>query len=242
MGGADPRSRIYMNPISVPPRGNIGAPLEVRFTSSITLRNTLFVGNRNMYPAPYDQNETTVDQLYQTIITGGGFTFFTRTIPATILISNCTFLDNQAGHNLANSTRPVLLKANGHGGGVILRLANTSNSSVVIENSRFDSNLAEVDGGGVYVSLSQGASYNRLVMINNTFVNNVVQNASGGAVSVNSFLISFNNTLMVINNLFVNNTANAGEGGREGGRKGGRSEGARKRGREGEDRYVLITR
>ena len=191
-------------------RGNIGAPLEVRFTSSITLRNTLFVGNRNMYPAPYDQNETTVDQLYQTIITGGGFTFFTRTIPATILISNCTFLDNQAGHNLANSTRPVLLKANGHGGGVILRLANTSNSSVVIENSRFDSNLAEVDGGGVYVSLSQGASYNRLVMINNTFVNNVVQNASGGAVSVNSFLISFNNTLMVINNLFVNNTANAG--------------------------------
>ena len=126
---------------------------------------------------------------------------------------------------------------------MIIRLAATSYSSVVIENSFFASNFAEVDGGGVYISLSQYASSNQLVMVNNTFLNNSVQNASGGAVSINSFLISYNNTVMVNSSLFMNNSGNAGE--REGGeREGGEREGeerVRRVGKKGWVEHLLST-
>ncbi|KAL5515916.1 hypothetical protein EMCRGX_G001161 [Ephydatia muelleri] len=191
-------------------RGNIGPPLQVRFTSSLTLLNTQFINNHDLSPATYDDSEVTFKSLYSTIITSGGLTFFTNTAPTNILISNCTFSYNEAGSNLPNSTRPVIFKSKGHGGGVIIKLVATRNCTIVIENNVFSSNGAELDGGAIYISLSDNASANTIVMSNNIFVNNTVQSASGGAVSVSSYFISYNNSIMVNGCTFTNNSGNSG--------------------------------
>ena len=195
-------------------RNNIGPPLQVRFTTSITLVDTQFINNRNMYPASYDYNVVSLEGLttsINTVTTGGGLTLYSSTVSTNVLISNCTFINNQAGYNLPNTTRPVLFKQNGHGGALLIRLAGTQNSAVVIENCVFTLNSAELDGGAIYISLSENASANRIIISNNSFTNNTVMAASGGAVNLASYFISYNNFIMVNDCLFINNSGNSGE-------------------------------
>ena len=127
-----------------------------------------------------------------------------------MLISNCSFTDNQASKNAPDDPRPVLLKQNGHGGAILIRLSGTVGSVITIVNSTFDRNSAEVDGGAVYISLSDNASLNTFTLNNNAFSNNEVVNASGGAVSVNSFNFTHNNTFLLTGCNFTANRGSAG--------------------------------
>ena len=155
-------------------------------------------------------SETTIEELYDSITTAGGFTFFSRDRPANIVIENCNFINNSANRNDEGNSRPVLLKANGHGGAVLIRLANVQDSEISITNSVFRNNHAQVDGGAIYLSLSEGVATNRILLVENEFTENVVEEASGGAVSINSFTISFNNTILVEECNFTGNVGNAG--------------------------------
>ena len=127
-----------------------------------------------------------------------------------ILIQNCSFISNAANKNDPNNSRPVLLKANGHGGGILIRLSGVMESVITISDCLFENNTAQVDGGAIYFSLSDGLTSNTINLINNTFINNIVTVASGGAVSINSFNFSFNNTVWVDNCNFYSNQGNAG--------------------------------
>lgn len=183
----------------------------MQFSTGVELKNSVFVDNHNQARAEPDGNETTVEVLLRTITTGGVFTFFNRdTDFVDITITNCTFHSNSGNRNEPNNSRPVLLKSNGHGGAVLVRLANVQNSTVIIEDCWFQNNLAEVDGGAVFISLSEEVSSNLIVFRNNSFVNNTVETASGGAISINSFNITFNNTVTIEDCEFINNTGNAG--------------------------------
>ena len=116
-----------------------------------------------------DLNETTIADLYDSITTAGGFTFFSRDQPVSIRIEKCSFVRNSANRNDPNNTRPVLLKANGHGGAVLIRLANSQGSEVAIIDSEFRENRAQVDGGGIYVTLSEGVSGSTILLEGNNF-------------------------------------------------------------------------
>ncbi len=200
-----------------PYSNNSGASLQVQFTTAIKLIDTEFLENKNQLEARPDENETSIEDLYNSITTSGGFTYFSRDDggdldgnPISILIQNCTFRGNSANRNDPNNTRPVLLKANGHGGAILIRLAGVNNSEITIIDSTFENNVAQVDGGAVYVTISEGLSSNTINFINNRFINNSVEQASGGAVSVNSFMFSYNNTIIVEDCVFMENSGNAG--------------------------------
>ena len=166
--------------------------------------------NDNQLVAEPDVNETSIEELYNTITTAGGFTFFSRGRPVRITIQNCSFIQNSANENDPNNTRPVLLKTNGHGGAILIRLADVQDSEISITDSTFVNNTAQVDGGALYISLSEDVSTNTILLANNNFTGNQVEQASGGAVSINSFSISFNNTIIVEHCNFTGNRGNAG--------------------------------
>lgn len=187
--------------------------MQMQFTAGVELRNSVFVNNDNLEEIPPDNEaeETTVDDLFRAITKAGAFTFFHRNaVSIDVTIFNCTFRSNIGTSNDPNNSRPVLLKAGGHGGAVLLRLANIQDSTFTIENSEFENNVAEVDGGAVFISISQQFSSNQIVFRNNRFISNRVETASGGAISLNSFSITYNNMVRIEDCDFVNNSGNAG--------------------------------
>ena len=72
--------------ISSPARNNEGAPLMIQFSNDIQLVNTDFLNNTNKIPAEADDGETSIEELYQSITTAGGFTYFNREAESNILI------------------------------------------------------------------------------------------------------------------------------------------------------------
>ena len=192
-------------------RDNVGSPLQLRFTTNVLLEGIIFRDNRNLFPATPDTNSTNITELYRAIITGGGITYYSNSGTVTKLeIRNCTFINNSANMNDVNNSRPVLLKTNGHGGAIIIRLSGSRNSNISITDTVFDNNYAEVDGGAIYFSFSDGATDNSVVLEGVHFTNNRVDQASGGAVSINSFSISYSTEVNVSNCDFMNNSGNAG--------------------------------
>ncbi len=150
--------------------------------------------------------------IYDVNSTSGGVTIFARDQATDILIQQCTFTSNMASRNAPNNTRPVLLKANGHGGAVLIRLVGCYDSSVTIEGSVFTSNVAEVDGGAVYLSMSEFSTENRITFRDSSFISNIAEVASGGAVSINSFNFTFNNSIVVEGCNFTGNRGDSGGG------------------------------
>ncbi len=186
--------------------------MRVQFVPSISIRSTSFLNNFNQAPTETDTENTTISELFDSITTAGGFTYFSRNVSVNIEVFNCTFSNNSAGPNDVNNTRPVLLKANGHGGGLLIRLAQIKAAAITIADCTFSDNEAEVDGGAVYFSLSEGFSSSQIILRNNTFRNNQAGVSSGGAVSLNLFRNTFNNSFAVENCLLDGNHANAGGG------------------------------
>ena len=192
-------------------RYNYGAPLWTQFVTSIVLRRSDFLHNHNQIPAGNDADNTTISRLFSTVTTSGAFTFYSRGVEdANIMIENCTFYNNSAGRNNPNNTRPVLLKAKGHGGAVLIRLANIQQAAISISNSRFENNFAEIDGGAVYLSFSENFSSSSVSISGSHFVSNTVLESSGGAVSLNSYSGSFNNSFSFQDCEFDQNQANSG--------------------------------
>ena len=202
---------IQYNIFHIDTRNNTGAVVQMQQSTGVEIKNSQFLNNDNQARVEPDVNETTIEELFRTITTGGAFTFFSRNMDfVDITVTNCMFHSNSGNRNDINNTRPVLLKANGHGGAVVIRLENVTNSTFRIEDCVFVNNSAEVDGGAVFISISQKVSSNQFVFRNNNFTNNRVETASGGAVSINSFNITFDNTVTIKDCNFVNNTGNAG--------------------------------
>lgn len=191
-------------------RRNSGSPLQLRFSTRIRLLNCTFTENVNLATTEPDTEETTITDTYNIVSTSGGLTVFTREQSADISILDCNFTANQASVNPPNNTRPVLLEANGHGGAILIRLVGSNGSHVTIERSVFEGNEAEVDGGAVYLSLSEYSTSNTITFAANQFLHNRVQKASGGAISINSFNFTHSNMLVVEGCNFTGNSGDSG--------------------------------
>ena len=188
-------------------RGNTGPPLGVQFVPSIQLIRTHFFNNHNQAPAPMDDNSTSIQSVFNSITTGGGFTYFTTDTEVSIVIEGCRFINN-TGNSNENSTRPTLLSSNGHGGGVLIRVAFVTRGSIVIRNSVFEGNTVEVEGGAIYFSFGIISS-SLVYLFNNTFRFNTAVMSHGGAVSWNLFDPSFNNTFVLEDCSFAHNSASS---------------------------------
>ena len=191
-------------------RKNFGTPLEFWLTTGIKLTNCNFTENVNMAEVKPDTENTTITNTFDSVTTSGGVTVFMTDEPLSIFLQNCLFLSNTANRNPENDTRPVLLKSNGHGGAIFIHLIRSSDSQVIIEGCTFENNTAEVDGGAIYLSLSDFSSFNLLTLRNNRFNSNHVEIASGGAISINSFNSTYNNTILLEDSLFDFNYGNVG--------------------------------
>ena len=191
-------------------RGNTGSSLQFRFSTVISLTGCTFVNNINMATAEPDTENTTITDIYDSVSTSGAVTLFNRGIPLQLTISSCRFTANEGSHNPPNNMRPVLLKTHGHGGAILLRLVESRASQVVVEDSVFEGNVAEVDGGAIYLSLSESSADNVVVVRNSNFSGNVVEEASGGAISISSFNLTSNNSLQLQACRFIGNSGNSG--------------------------------
>ncbi len=127
-----------------------------------------------------------------------------------IRIENCTFVNNSGSRNEEDTDRPLLLRANGHGGAVLIRLIQVTGARILIINNVFEGNRAEIDGGGIYFALSENTSSNLMCLYNNTFIKNTAYQSSGGAVSWNTFGSSYDNRLIMEECRLINNKGNAG--------------------------------
>lgn len=182
----------------------------MRFVDHLILRNTTFVGNINNATPISNSVETSIDDLYNIIQTSGGLTFIAGEHSIDVVIENCSFINNRASYNLPNDSRPVLLKQNGHGGGMLVRLSGTTNGSFIIRDSLFKNNSAEVDGGAVYITYSDNTVHTCIEISRTTFIDNSVQEAAGGAISLNSFNFTFDNVILIRDCMFTGNYGSAG--------------------------------
>ena len=189
-------------------RKNSGSPLQFWYSTRITLQNCNFTENVNIAEGEQVVEET--QRINSIITTSGGLTVFTRNQPIEMTIQNCLFSSNAASHNSPNNTSPILYKTKGHGGAIQIHLARSSESQVTIRDCTFEYNQAEVDGGAIYVSMSEYSNNNILTFRDNHFINNTVLIASGGAVSINSFNFTFNNDMLVEGCTFSGNYGNSG--------------------------------
>lgn len=184
--------------------------MRTHFVPSIIIRGTIFIDNFNQDPVETDTKNTILSDLFHSITTAGAFTYYSRNTSVNIAIDNCTFINNTAGPNDSNDKRPILLKANGHGGGLLIRLMEVQRAVITISNSLFSGNHAEVDGGAIYLSLSKNFSSGQIILIKNIFLNNHATLSAGGAVSLNMFHNTFNNSFQIEDCIFDGNSAIAG--------------------------------
>ena len=155
-------------------------------------------------------DEINVESVLSEVFLGGAVTFFAHLQTEVYLtIRDCHFVRNHGSRGLDGES-PVLLRTNGHGGGLLIQISNVSMSRIAIEDCTFWNNSAEVDGGGVYMSLSDESHDNEIVLQRLTFFNNSASEAGGGAISFNSFQISFNNSIEILDSTFESNNASAG--------------------------------
>ena len=149
---------------------------------------------------------TTIQDALSSFTTSGGFTYFSRDTEVSIVIEECRFLNN-TGNSNENSTRPQVLSANGHGGGISIRIGDITGAYINISGSLFEGNKVEVQGGAIHFSFIDTISSSKIHLLNNTFCHNTAQVGNGGAISWNLFRSSSNNTFLFEDCHFARNTA-----------------------------------
>ena len=122
-------------------------------------------------------------------------------------IENCIFKNNIANDGAVLDRRPPLVQLDGHGGAVFIRLSGASESRVLFRNSTFESNIARIQGGAIYVSMSGQAANSNFVVEDCTFTNNSAQTRAGGALAIVLFNTTLNNTFVIRGSTFRGNSA-----------------------------------
>ena len=176
------------------------------------VHNCLFEGNINNATTNKDLfNKSFIDlnDLNVHSNPGGAVSVYSNAT-LNLVIENCTFSDNKASDRAIDDRRPPLLQLDGHGGAVFIRLNGTNGSSVLIRNSSFESNIARIQGGAIYVSVSSQAANSNFVVEDCTFTNNSAETRAGGALAIVLFNATLNNTFVIRGSLFRGNSAVGG--------------------------------
>ena len=198
-------------------RNNTGVGLELMESNNYVIRNCTFENNvpplisnqsafGNLKLNPDVIHETDLNRI---ILSGGGLTIYSvSTLNA--LVEDCTFRLNSASNQSIHPNRPPLFQLDGHGGAAFIRLTNLNSSSVVFRNTIFDTNSAQIGGGAVYLTVSNGASNNSIIFDGCMFRKNSVIETSGGAISVVLYNSTLQNEIMIQDCMFEDNSAVGG--------------------------------
>lgn len=143
--------------------------------------------------------------------TSGGISFYIKDQPTSFLVSYCTFRNNSARPDVDVSL-PRNSSRYGHGGALNIRLLNSTNSSVCIKESTFESNEAEAHAGALAISLAGFSNHNNFIVKDCDFVNNScqVEKCTGGAVGADFFSDTSENMLLITDTMFLGNEAKTG--------------------------------
>ena len=169
---------------------NNTAPAVVAYlTDSIYIINSNF--SRNVV-----QNATSESCLdsseglffHDNVTSAGGLSVFSENHLQKIIVLNSYFDNNQARKNFEINSVPPQLKRFGHGGGLSLRLVNSSGGLICVINSSFRSNKAEVGGGAISIALAESDN-NSITFSRVVFEDNIcfTEKCIGGAISIDLF-------------------------------------------------------
>ena len=156
-----------------------------------------------------NKNFIELNELNLLSIPGGAVSIYSNAT-LHLVIENCTFSNNKASDRAIDDRRPPLLQLDGHGGAVFIRLNGTNESSVLFSNSTFESNIARIQGGAIYVSVSSQAANSNFVVEDCTFTNNSAETKAGGALAIVLFDATLNNTFVIRGSTFRGNSAVGG--------------------------------
>ena len=186
--------------------------MEARESDNVVLRNCSFETNVNSATTNEHRiNKSSIDapDLNALSIPGGALTVYSNST-INLVIENCVFNNNIASDRAIDDRRPPLPQLDGHGGAVFIRLNGANESRVLFRNSTFESNLARIQGGAIYVSMSSQAANSNFVVEDCTFTNNSAQTRAGGALAIVLFNTTLNNTFVIRGSTFRGNSAVGG--------------------------------
>ena len=142
----------------------------------------------------------------------GGITFFMENQTTSLVVSKSRFYNNSARPDSTDVLQRDS-KVYGHGGAITARLVDSSNSSICIENSLFEHNTAQANGGAIAASMARLSNNSHFLVNNSLFSRNYIpsdNNGTGGAVGFDIFnQASFNQVTFTRCN-FTNNEAYSG--------------------------------
>ena len=145
--------------------------------------------------------------------TAGGLSLYANGMSIKLLISRSTFENNFARPNeAADKTLARALLPFGHGGAMFIRLVESSQTKICIDDSIFYKNSAEANGGAMQLSAAQDSLNNEVVIQNSNFTKNncVLDSCTGGVIGIDYIENSHNNIVHFINSSFYDNYAVAG--------------------------------
>ncbi len=175
------------------------------------VRNCLFEANINNATTNCYINKSRIDlnELNILCAPGGALSVYSSNT-INLVIENSVFSNNKAGDVVIDDRRPPLLQLDGHGGAINIRLNGAVKSSIVLRNNTFESNIARIQGGAIYVSTLNQAANNNFAVEDCTFTNNSAETKAGGALAIVLFKETLNNTFVIRGSTFRGNSAVGG--------------------------------
>ena len=186
--------------------------MEARESDNVVLRNCSFEANVNSATTNELRiNESSFDLDHHNVLStaGGALSVYSSTT-INLVIENCIFTNNIANDSTIDDRRPPLLQLDGRGGAVFIRLNGANESKILFRNSTFESNIARIQGGAIYVSMSGQAANSNFTVEGCTFTNNSAQTRAGGALAIVLFNTTLNNTFVIRGSTFRGNSAVGG--------------------------------
>ena len=193
-------------------RNNLNSGYVAYTVFNTTFLNCTFRDNNSTFV--YDETESLSPGDYRF---AGGLTLTWRDQryqPVTVLIKNCTFVNNTASINTRNANdtnRPNFYIPRGHGGAIVASFNRTHNHTVLIEDTIMVDNEAKFNGGGVFLSFYNSSNFNKFIIRRSRIDRNRCANAGGG-ISMNTFEVANFNHLVVEDTNFTGNIAWVGGG------------------------------
>ena len=218
--GRDPSPHFISESYNIILENNIyvdnTAPAVIAYlTDSIYVINSTFSDNI-IGDATADECLSSSEGLFfrDNVTSAGGVSVFSHNHTQKIVIFNSHFDSNHARNNSQKNSVPPQLKEFGHGGGLSVRLVNSSGGYICVVNSSFSNNRAEVGGGAISFTLAESHN-NNITFSRVSFENNdcFFEKCIGGGISIDLFSPAKQNRIKFSSCDFMNNSATRGSGG-----------------------------
>ena len=199
-----------------PHRDNISPPVLVYNSPSVVFNNVSFTNNHPQRLSDEIVHDICYFSGGQEVFfidnrtTSGAISFYINDLPANLLISNSTFVNNSARPD--NDVSIARYSSGyGHGGAVNIRLLNSSYSRVCLTDSRFTQNYADAHAGALAIALAGSSVANQFYIVSSEFDGNhcKIDKCTGGAVGIDFFSNTRINMIVFSDVDFVRNKANS---------------------------------